>query len=384
MASQADVIKKFVQGLTTATKTGEEAVNSALKTIGITNYKTLTDDYRKLGWTEYGSDRNQNILEQSCGVRVNNKDTGAITGSDAGGSTTKTSESIIAESSTAQALTEAEYNSFTKKGLTVNVTYDDSGYDNSNFDYDLDTYLDKQKLVIRNLYNWWIPEALDLINDSLGVNFTDGRANTNEINIKFTNDTWSYSDFLKIEVDTDMGYASNITWTINMAYLSNITEDDKNGKINEDMHGGIYVNKDSVESGNGISDYFDRVVARELANMTLRANISYYDDLPNPIKLGLPRLVDGYDENINYTSLYSCYYTSIYGNNLQGYTLLRYLAKQYVSEIDDTTSGGSSSTDTTSGGGSSDTVVSGGSGTATQTGGSGADSGKDDDGDGLI
>ena len=39
----------------------------------------------------------------------------------------------------------------------------------SKFNYSSATYLAKQKLVTRALYNWWIPEALDLINQSLGV-----------------------------------------------------------------------------------------------------------------------------------------------------------------------------------------------------------------------
>lgn len=89
------------------------------------------------------------------------------------------------------------------------------------FGYSAKTYLDKQKLVTRALYNWWIPEALDLINESLGINFTDGRAALNKINIKFSDDTYTFYDnyygdqyadgAIKFSFDYDLGRASSAT-----------------------------------------------------------------------------------------------------------------------------------------------------------------------------
>ena len=197
------------------------ALTPFLRTLKIDNYSTLKNKFYKAksGYS------NQDFLEQICGVRRNNTDTGAITGSDAGGSVTKTSDSIIPESSTAKELSSSEYNSFTKNGFTVNITYDEPSSVGSEYNYEVSNYVDKQKLVVKKLYNWWIPEALDLINQSLRVNFTDGRANTTTLNIEFSSSNTATS----WKVTNDMGYAS--TMTIGMGYLSDLTESDKNNVL---------------------------------------------------------------------------------------------------------------------------------------------------------
>ena len=361
MSTQVGIIKQLVEGLTTTSKTGENAVNEALKSIGIKNYTLLVNNFKNdlySGVPSYSSESARSsavktALEQYCGIRLSNTDTGAITGSDADGKSTKTAESVIPESTKAKTLSESEYNSFTKDGLTFNVTYDESSnYNSKYFDYDLDTYLEKQRLIVGKLYNWWVPESLALINESLGVNFYDGRASTNTINLKFTNiDNWSYADFIRISIDDDAGRASNITWTINMAYLNKITAADKNGTIDHDnFSGSIQINNTSISAN--WTNYFDRVVVQILAEMALKANISSYDDLPANVKLGLPRLVGGYDETMDDIiddKYMSSNYTSSYG-----YAVMRYLVKQtadgkandtiYIHNKDNTT--GNSGNDT--------------------------------------
>ena len=179
MATQVDVIKSLVQSLISEGKvgtTGDAALTSFLNTYGLSNYAALKTKFVD-AMSCYSSV--QTFLENVCGVRVNNTDTGAITGSDAGGSTTKTSDSIIPEGTAAVELTEDEYNSFTKNGLTVNVTYSDSlsGAARNAFNSDNDVYLTKQRLVVRALYNCWIPEALSLINESLGIDLSGTQIN---------------------------------------------------------------------------------------------------------------------------------------------------------------------------------------------------------------
>ena len=136
MSTPVGVIKKFVQALIDTTSTGEAAANAAFKAVGAVSYDTFKEKFH----SAQSGLSTQDFLEQYCGIRVNNKDTGAITGSDAGGSTTKTAESIISEAAKAVSLTKAEYNSFTKNGLTVNITYDNGDEidsdDLENFDYD--------------------------------------------------------------------------------------------------------------------------------------------------------------------------------------------------------------------------------------------------------
>ncbi len=152
MSTPVGIIKKFVKTLVDTESTGTAAVNEAFKAVGATSYSALQSAFNQ---ARNSSSNNQNFLEQSCGVRINNTDTGAITGSDAGGSTAKTAASIVPETAAAAELTSAQYNSFTKNGLTVNVTYhtvsdNDAG---EAFNYSGDTYLAKQRLVTRALYN---------------------------------------------------------------------------------------------------------------------------------------------------------------------------------------------------------------------------------------
>ncbi len=109
---------------------------ATFKAVGATNYSALQSAFNQ---ARNSSSNNQNFLEQSCGVRINN--------TDAGTSTAKTA---------------AQYNSFTKNGLKVNVTYHtvsdtDAG---EAFGCSGATYLAKQRLVTRALYNRWISAAI--------------------------------------------------------------------------------------------------------------------------------------------------------------------------------------------------------------------------------
>ena len=318
MATPIGVIKKFVETLVNTNKTGTDAADEAFKALGAGTYNAFK--------SKFSSDRSsystyQDFLEQACGVRLNNQDTGAITGSDAGGKTTKTDDSIVPENSAAKELKDAEYNSFTKNGLKVNVTYA-SGDGGSNFNYDSENYLAKQKLVVRALYNWWIPESLDLIDESLGINFTDGRANINEINVEFANSYNYYlGDCMEIECSYDMGRASNVTLIIGTSVLSNMTADDKNGTLESgktvystDMYGGV---------SHVSHKHLDQLILQAMAEITLKANVPYVQKLPTEIRGALAAIVGGYDS----TASYSTYATGF--SEIAGYAQLRYLAKNY-------------------------------------------------------
>ena len=144
---QKEVVKALVKSLVYSnanSSTGSNALTSFLNKLGVSNYTSLKSTYSnaKSGYSD------QDFLEEVCNVRRNNSDTGAITGSDANGSIIKTNSSIIPENSTYKTLTDAEYKSFTKNGLTVNITYDNSSSVGSEYNYSEDTYKTKQKLVV--------------------------------------------------------------------------------------------------------------------------------------------------------------------------------------------------------------------------------------------
>lgn len=342
MSTPVGVIKKFVKTLMTTKKTGSEALDEAFKAVGAIRYDVFKSKFisdRDSATYRYNE---QDFIEQKCDIRLNNEDTGAITGSDVGGSKTKTAESIVPETAKAKKLTNAEYNSFTKNGLTVNITYaekDDKDVDEK-FNYSSATYLAKQKLVTRALYNWWIPESLDLINESLGINFTDGRAKINEIDINFV-DSENNIRAVGVYCDYDLGFASKVTLTINSALLYNITENDKNGTLPEKIERSAFVSAPPVIYSDlyggsyyqsaGFSNYLDRLILQAMAEITLKANVpdtKYTEE----IGAGLVEIVGGYDDA---STGYGLFVNSTSAKHYHGYGYMRYLAKNYSDGMPD-------------------------------------------------
>ena len=333
MSTPVGVIKKIVKTLIETKSTGTDAVDAAMKAVGAIRYDVFKSKYETELWETpyYQTSGAQTFAEQNCGIRINNKDTGAITGSDAGGKTIKTAESIIPESTKAVSLTKAQYNSFTKNGLTVNITYNEKADKDvdEKFNYSGATYLAKQKLVTRALYNWWIPESLDLINESLGINFTDGRANTNEINIVFADNS---KIGIELDFDYDMGLASNVTLIIDSNLLYNMTADDKNGVLPEKkyIYSGLYGYGSNYRSAT-FTNYLDRLILQAMAEITFKANVPY-TKYTTEIGAGLVELVGGYDDaSTGYGLFVNPNSTSAQGYH--GYGYMRYLAKNYSDGI---------------------------------------------------
>ena len=307
MSTPIGIIQRFVEALTTTSKTGTAAADEALAAVGAKNYKTLKSKFNSAS-EKYSSAKD--FLEKACGVRITNEDTGAITGSDAGGKKTKTAESIVPETAKAKELSKSQYNSFTVKGLKVNIVY--------NEDEDSSSFLKKEKYIVSALYNWWIPESLDLINESLGLNFTDGRANINELTVQFGD-----SDNVELQFKYDMGLASKATLVIDSSLVDQITVNDKNGKLKSD--GCIW--SDIYEDGSAyFTNYLDRLILQAMAEVALKANVPYVTKLPTEISNGLVGIVGGYDSSSR--GGYSDFLEDGW-SDAHGYALVRYLAKNY-------------------------------------------------------
>ncbi|MBQ4404015.1 MAG: hypothetical protein II857_06340 [Selenomonadaceae bacterium] len=334
MSTPVGVIKKFVKTLVETKKTGEEAADEAFKAVGAISYDVFREKYTN---ASYGV-ASQNFAEQNCGVRITNTDTGAITGSDAGGKTTKTAESIVPESAKATKLTNSQYNSFTKNGLKFNISYvEKSDVDaGENFGYSGANFLAKQKLVTRALYNWWIPESVDLINESLGINFTDDSSNLKEVDIEF--DYWNPMNIhtaMSIYFEYDLGRLSKAKIILNANLLNNLTENDKNGTLDSKQ----YYNRTAypyVTTGYGntapFTNYLDRLFLMAFTEIALKSNIAYLEDLPKDVFEGLCAIVGGYDDA---SQNYGDFVNRDNNNSVTGYTRLRYLAKNYSDGVPD-------------------------------------------------
>ena len=213
---------------------------------------------------EPGIDR---FLKDYCGIILLNDDTGAvnydtgsITGSDAGGATTKTAESIVPETETLDDLTAPASSATTINGLTFHWPENPTA---------------AQQTMVNALNQWWAKEGLDLIEESYGLSFTEEGTTVTDISVLFTNENSSTLAYVTSHPAQD-GTTYQLELTINMKYYNEIL--DANGASSD------------------TSAYLDRTIAHELTHAVMAANITGFKYLPKCIKEGTAELVHGIDD----------------------------------------------------------------------------------------
>ena len=311
MATQQEVIKNFMNALDNTTLSGAEAVDAAIQ--ACSNFSSTQAVIDQLISDCQSSDSGDEFLRNYCGIILGNEDTGAITGSDAGG-TLKTAESVIPEG---DSLINFTGNEFTTNGATFTL---ENGFDNLN---------DDEKFIWQALYTWWAEECLELIEDSYGYSLSDSDATVTDIPVEFVYDdstTWiawsSYHDYAPAD-----GKMDAMSLTVNMDAFGGIDKDDYNGV------------------GSGTKFYLDRTLAHEFTHLVMYGKVDYEYDLPIFIDEGLAELVHGIDDERddelaylaeNPSVLSSWMNTSTEGSGGHGtdysyeagYIFLHYLAKQ--------------------------------------------------------
>ena len=314
-----NVIKTFMTTLDTTSSTGLAALNEAVAACStfssasdwISSFTAACKSALSAGETS------AEILSSLCGINLTNTDTGAITGSDAGTSTTKTAESIIAENGTA-----SSPSGTTSTINSLLVTWPTTSYNNG-------TLTSTEKYIIANLNTWWIPESLSLLTESYGMSFGESGTSVNAINVQFvyegTSGTLAYTGWY---ADSSTDKTVSLTLSINMSYYNNINTSDNNGI-----------------SSTAPNYYLDRVIAHELTHALMAANLNYstMSKLPLFITEGLAELVGGVDDERSSDISYLISHTSALSSALSltsdgeyysyaaGYMALRYLAK-YASD----------------------------------------------------
>ena len=329
MATQQSVIKSFMKYLDTTNLSGNDAVDAAVKYCSNSKFSSASDLINKMVAHCRNANSATDFLKKYCGIDLSNKDTGAITGKDAGGSKVKTAESIVPESGSWKTFTG---NSFTKNGVTFNLV----GY-NSDYSYYSRSYSslsNVQKIMWRGLYSWWGKESMSLISSSYGSNFGFGSsssATVKEIQFGFVENDPGTLAWTATYYNDGYKTASDLGFAINMDYYSNLSSTDKNGY--------------DESSGQG---YLDRTLAHEFTHAVMSANINYFSYLPTIIKEGMAELTHGIDDEresgiltlagdsslLSQALVLSPYYNDSHpvwsADYCAGYMLLRYLAKQVV------------------------------------------------------
>ena len=250
-----------------------------------------------------------NFLKDKCGIDLKNKDTGAITGFDAGGSTTeKDASGIVPETGNLES-------SFTSSSFTVDglkVTLEKSS----------DLNDPKKKYIWQAFKTWWAKGALDLIAESYGENY--GFSSKSSAYNK------NYTFIFTHAGDDYMAETDPYSVSVNMDYYDYIIVGNKNGH--------------SAKSG---SIDLDRVLAHELTHAVMMNNVGDYTlqtfyTLPQFITEGMAELIHGIDDtrrsriidiSNSSTRLTNALDLNDHGTGNSdsyagGYMFLRYLAKQ--------------------------------------------------------
>jgi hypothetical protein len=336
IVTQQNVIRSFMKALDDSAlllTSAKKALNAAVKYASNNKYKTWNDlldsficDIRKYGSTEgitfeqvnkedgctvlIPQPETHTFLTKFCGIDLKNEDTGAITGSDAGGSMVKTAEGIVPESGTMAALKEPASKTTTIEGLTFHWP---------------ETKTAAQKTIISAINTWWAKEGLSLVKDSFGLNFQEKGATVSDIDVKFVNENNDKLAEVRY-VYKENGQVTRLILNINLTNFSKINLADVNGYAGE------------------TSGYMDRVIAHELTHAVMAANITGFNNLPDCVTEGAAELVHGIDDfrtldiialaqvsnaDTLQEALYNMDPYTVYDINYAGgYMLQRYFAKQ--------------------------------------------------------
>ena len=257
-----DVIKNFMSALDKTSLKGvaavDEAIRASSKFNGVEDVITkMVSDCAKVNDADA-------FLRDYCNIILDNADTGAITGWDAGTSITKTAESVVDEKGTVQTFNGS---SFMVNGLTINIP---AGLNNV------------QQNIVNGLYTWWAKNALDLVEQSYGhdYRFDNPNASVREMTVKFVNDNTSALALVGSTYNVSNGRAVALSLRINMKYYNDLRADNVDGASD--------YNQGNIRAG-----YLDRTLAHEFTHAVMAANIDHFNALPAWLKEGTAEMTHG-------------------------------------------------------------------------------------------
>ena len=184
----------------------------------------------------------------------------------------------------------------------------------------------EKTIVIKGLYNEWIKNCLDLVEQSYGLSFQNSGVSANTLTVYFkdASSAWAMAT-AGYSYYASTGKATNLTLNIAPSNLNSTTYDFTNASGYSQRY----------------AAGFDMVIAHELTHSVMEANIDYFWELPKYFVEGSANLVPGDDvgqmndirtllKSGKY-ALESAFASSVTNPNTTyaaGYMLLRYFAKQ--------------------------------------------------------
>ena len=320
-ADEQGVILDFMSYLDNSTLSAQDALDGAINYASGGYFQNEADLK-----TRFVADMAGGDLLDACGIDLTNEDTGSITGSDAGGETAKTAESIVPENGNPYTGGDIPSGSTTViNGLTVTwpdtskTTGDDAEWSDT-------ANQDAMKAIARALSNQWLKNCMDLIDESYEINFQEPGTTVHSMKVKFEDKADSNAlAYVTSSYYPSTGVTVGLSMTVNMHYYNNLDLSNENGK--------------DTSSG---QVYLDRVIAHEMTHALMAANITHFASLPYYIKEGAAELVHGIDDARGYTIRALAADNGRLSNALEatsatangddsygaGYMILRYLAHQ--------------------------------------------------------
>ncbi len=211
------------------------------------------------------------FLDYSCGINLNNDDTGAISGADAGGTTIKTATSVVDETGLTNASPASSTSTITSNGGNVTVVWNNTSNTLSPYGRYHSTAAANRTEVVAALNGSWLTAGLNTIYEAFGLGFgTTGSSQTLAVNF-YNNDE---SVLAYVSTPSLGTYRSMF---INENYTSMISEY-TDGKIE------------------GYDYYYDRIIAHELTHAVMGANIGTFINMPTWFKEGAAEVVHGIDD----------------------------------------------------------------------------------------
>ena len=240
------------------------------------------------------------FIKYYCSIDLNNDDTGAITGWDAGGIVVKTDESIVEENGELKEYPGSFTLTNTKSGLTLIWSESENG-----------TVTDAQKKIVQGLYSWWFNGALDLVAESYDMNFKKvGTINTIRLMTEYFWRNYEYVINLYSSYDEEKRLRTLKDNFDAPAFTTSEVALNKDNSVKVPMEVKklfLYVNEKSFqnfdfENKNGTNDvsekvYTDRTLAHELTHTLMQAytRTGHNTLLPSIIMEGTAELTHGGD-----------------------------------------------------------------------------------------
>ena len=205
------------------------------------------------------------FLRNFCGIIIDNEDTGAITGYDAGYAGIKTAESVVPENGTRD--TSFTDNEFTIKNFTFRL------------EKDFSELTDDEKFIWQSLYSYWAEASLNLLEESYGYTFEDDDITVNSVTLRFIDNAagGTLAETLYWDNDGD-GTVDEMDMVINTGFYNSFADDDQDGVSPEHQ------------------SHLDRTFAHELTHAVMNAKIKYRYELPMFISEGMAEITHGIDD----------------------------------------------------------------------------------------